>query len=153
LIFEFLEKGSEIMWGNVLKVVGRQAVHKAVAHQAKRGKLNPRLGLALLRDKRVPFGVKFKAVVLALMGMLCLNILEIPAEMILMVALPMLGVPINIAWNGLENIVGPILLTALLLPFLAPKEIVEPALMVQDGSVIDVEHHAPPPPPPPRPPA
>jgi hypothetical protein len=139
------------MWGNVIKVVGRQAVHKAVAHQTKRGKLNPRLGLALLRDKRVPFRVKLKAVALALAGMLLLNILEIPAEMILMVALPLLGVPINIAWNGLENIVGPILLTALLLPFLAPKEIVEPTLMAPDGSVIDVEHYPPPPPPSPPP--
>ena len=132
------------MMGILLRLVGRRVVHKAVAHQAQRQGIDFKLGFALFRDKRVPFGAKLMAIALGLAGMVLLNIVELPAEAFVAIALPMLGIMFDTLFNGFENIVGPILLSALFLTVTAPKPIV--ALIRRErydkeNGIIDVESY------------
>jgi hypothetical protein len=86
--------------------------------------LDFRLGVALFRDRRV--AVPHKMMALALGGVLivALNALELPLEALVAFLLPIVGAGIDLAFNGVENIVGPLLLAALLLPHVAPKDLV-----------------------------
>ena len=125
------------------RMLGRHAMHRVLAKQAPTGRMDFRFGMKLWRDRRVPAKAKIQALLLSLLAMFFLNVLEIPAEAILLLALPMLGIPIDIAWNGLENIVGPILFMGWMLPRLTPKPIVEQILREEAGPVIDVQHYSP----------
>ena len=130
------------MWGLLLRLVGRRVVHKAVAHQAQRQGIDFKLGFAMFRDKRVPFGAKLMAIVLGLAGMVLLNLVELPAEAFVAIALPILGIPFVGLFNGIENVIGPILLSALFVTVTAPKPVV--ALLRRErfdaeNGVIDVE--------------
>ncbi len=132
------------MWGLLLRVVGRRVVHKAVAHQAQRRGIDFKLGFALFRDKRVPFGAKLMAIVLGLAGMVLLNLVELPAEAFVAIFLPLLGIPFVGLFNGIENVIGPILLSGLFLTVTAPKPII--ALLRRErydaeNGVIDVESY------------
>jgi hypothetical protein len=131
------------MWNLALRMLGRRAVHRVIAKQAQTGRMDFRFGMRLWRDKRVPAKAKIKTLVLALLAMLLINILEIPAEFILAVALPVLGIPIDIAWNGIENFLGPLLFMGWMLPRIAPKPIVEQILREEAGPIVDVEHYDP----------
>lgn len=130
------------MWGLLLRLVGRRVVHQAVAHQAQRQGIDFKLGFALFRDKRVPFGAKLIAIVLGLAGMVLLNILELPAEAFVAIILPIVSIPFLGLFNGVENVIGPILLSALFLTVTAPKSVValirRERLDVENG-IIDVE--------------
>jgi hypothetical protein len=130
------------MWGTLLRLVGRRVVHKAVAHQAQRQGIDFKLGFALFRDKRVPFGAKLMAIVLGLAGMVLLNIIELPVEALVAIFLPLL--PLVGLFNGVENVIGPVLLSALFLTVTAPKPVV--ALIRRERydmehGVIDVESY------------
>ncbi len=132
------------MWGQLLRLVGRRAVHKAVGHQAQRQGIDLKLGFALFRDKRVPLSAKVLAIGLGIAGMILLDLLELPAEAFLAVMLPMLGFMIDGVFAGIENVVGPILLSALFLNFTAPKSVVAQIRRERSGiadEVIDVESY------------
>lgn len=113
------------MLAQAVRLVGRHAVKKAVAHQARRQGIDLKLGFALFRDKRVPRSAKFVAVVLGLVAMVLLNVIELPAEAFVAIALPLIGVPFDLAFNGIENVIGPVLLSAFFLTLTAPKGLVQ----------------------------
>jgi hypothetical protein len=131
------------MWKLALHLLGRRAVHQVLAKQGQNGRMDFRFGLKLWRDRRVPAGAKIQSLLLALLAMLFVNILEIPAEAILAIAVPGLGLGANLLWNGFENILGPILFTGWMLPRIAPRQIVELILREESSPVIDVEHYTP----------
>jgi hypothetical protein len=78
------------------------------------------LGFALLRDPRVLLKTKLCALLLGAVGMLVIQALEIPLEVLSVV----FGSPVGIE-DGVEALVWPIVLAAQLLPRLAPKAQVE----------------------------
>src|SRR5262249_42123954 len=87
--------------------------------------LDFRLGVALFRDRRVPVPPKMMALPLAAIVILSRSAMEMPLEALLAFLLPIVGAGIDLAFNGIENIVGPLLLAALLLPHVAPKVLVQ----------------------------
>ena len=87
--------------------------------------LDFRLGVALFRDRRVPVPHKMMALALGVIILVSLNAMELPLDTLVAFLLPVIGAGIDLAFNGIENIIGPLLLAALLLPHVAPKALVE----------------------------
>jgi len=83
------------------------------------------LGFALMRDRRVPLKSKALAVLLGLALTGLVEFLEIPLEGVLAMLLPILGAVGDIVVDGAEMVAGPLLLSGVLLPFIAPRHIVE----------------------------
>jgi hypothetical protein len=83
-----------------------------------------KLGIALLRDRRVPVGSKLLALAGGIGIIMLLEALEFPAEWFLSLLMPVIGFGISAAVDGLETIAGSFLLAAALLPFIAPREMV-----------------------------
>jgi hypothetical protein len=114
-----------MMRNKFLRTAGKQAAYGVARRQLEQGGiLDLRLGVALLRDRRVPTGTKALAFAVGLGFFLLLQAAEVPVEGMIAVALGVLGVGFDIALNGAEFLVGPLLLTAALLPHVAPKELV-----------------------------
>lgn len=110
----------------LLRFLGHRATHHALSGHSGTGRaLDVRFGLALLKDRRVPVLAKVLALGLGAVGMALLIALELPAETMFALFMPVLGLIADVALDGLEGIVGPFLLAALLLPYLAPKPLVE----------------------------
>ena len=84
-----------------------------------------RLGFALMRDGRVPLRSKAVALLLGCVITGIVEFLELPLESILAVVLPILGAGGDFLLNGAELVAGPILLANILLPFVAPRHIVD----------------------------
>ena len=129
------------MLGKLALFAGKRLVHKTIAKETQSRGHDLKLGFALFRDGRVPFSSKLVAMCLGIAGMIGLNVLEIPAEAFVAVALPIIGIPLDIAFNGVENVVGPFLLSAFALTFVAPKEIVDQIRRERvggEGLIIDV---------------
>ncbi|HZP83695.1 MAG TPA: hypothetical protein VFB21_18790 [Chthonomonadaceae bacterium] len=132
----------------LLRLLGGRMAHKAAArHAGSGGALDIRFGFALFRDRRVPPGAKLLAVGLGAALVAALIALELPLEGLWGLLLPLLGVPF-VTLDGLEMILGPALLGALLLPRLAPKSLVQQIRKeclgpVTDGPGLDVEHYPP----------
>ena len=91
----------------------------------RRPLLDVRLGFALMRDRRIPLRTKALAVLIGLGVTAVVEFLEIPVEGVLAALLPIVGVAGDIVVDGAEMIAGPLLLANVLLPFLAPRDIVE----------------------------
>jgi hypothetical protein len=115
---------------NILKHPGVRRWSGPVAHVAARQfvgenkPLDPKLGVTLFRDRRVPAVVKTLALACGFAAMMVWNLLELPAEALIALLLP-LGIPLEIAWNGAETLGGSLLFAALILPRVAPKSLVE----------------------------
>lgn len=123
---------------NILaKMVGKRIVHRVVAGQKVGGLLDMKFGFALLRDGRVP--IQYKLIALGIGGALTAALLamELPVEAIL--AALVVGLPFDLALDGLETMVGPVLIGILLLPHLAPKAVTDRIRTEREGRVIDVE--------------
>jgi hypothetical protein len=133
------------MMGFFLRLFGGRIVHKAVAKQIEGSAFDPKLGLALLRDRRIPFGSKALALALAGALVAALIALEVPFEAVL--AALVIGIVPEGILDGLEVIIGPILFGCLLLPHIAPQPMVQQIRReragILDGPVIDVESRAP----------
>ena len=84
-----------------------------------------KLGFALLKDSRIPIRYKALAILLGLLITGVLELLELPFEAILAGLLPMIGIPGDIVLDGLEAVGGPIIFGCLILPFLAPRYLVD----------------------------
>jgi hypothetical protein len=93
-----------------------------------------RLGFALMRDGRVPLRFKLIAFLLGLGITGVVEFLELPVEGVISMLLPILGVAGDVVIDGAEIIAGPLLLANLLLPFVAPREIVELVRSERSGS-------------------
>jgi len=84
-----------------------------------------RLGFALMRDRRVPLRTKALAVLMGIGITAIVEFMEIPVEGVLATLLPILGIAGDAVLDGAEMIAGPLLLAHVLLPFLAPHDVVE----------------------------
>lgn len=108
--------------------LGRRLLGRAVASGtlgASGGAIDLKLGLRLLRDNRVPVKCKLSGLALGVGAVLVLEILELPLQTALWLLLPVVGMAADFALDGLELLAGPLLVAALTLPYLAPREIVE----------------------------
>lgn len=128
----------------LFRLLGHKAAHNTIAaHTKDGGFLDVKLGLALLRDRRVPLLTKLLALGLGAGLMAFLLDLEAPLELVMGLLLGPLGMGIDLVADGLEAIAGPFLISGLLLPHLAPKAVVEQVRLeragLQGGPVIDVE--------------
>ncbi len=129
------------MLGKLALFAGKRLVHKTVAKETQNRGHDLKLGFALFRDKRVPVSSKLVAIALGIAGIVALDVLEIPAEALVALALPIIGIPLDMAVGGIENVVGPFLLSAFALTFVAPKEIVDQVRRERvggEGLIIDV---------------
>jgi len=104
--------------------------------------LDIKLGFALMRDRRVPLRSKLLAVLLGLGITGVVEFLEIPVESVLAMVLPVLGAMGDFMIDGAELIAGPLLLAHALLPFVAPRHVVEQVRVERAGAakapIIDV---------------
>jgi hypothetical protein len=100
-------------------------VSKTVAANVFRRIGRYRLGCLLLKDPRVPLANKFFAFVLAACATLLLIAVEAPVEGMVAMMLPMLGIFVDIAVDGIEVLLLPILLAILILPTLVPRGMVD----------------------------
>jgi hypothetical protein len=114
------------MRNQVFKAVGKQVAYGVARKQLDRGgAFDLKLGMALLKDARVPAGSKMLALGIGVAAVAVFDTLEIPLEALIAFLLPVLGVGINFAVDGLQYVTGSLLLAAVLLPRLAPPQIVE----------------------------
>jgi hypothetical protein len=87
--------------------------------------LDVKLGFALMRDRRIPLRSKLAAILLGLAITGLVEFLELPVEGVLSAVLPILGLAGDAVLDGAELIAGPFLLAHLLLPFIAPRHLVD----------------------------
>ena len=82
------------------------------------------LGYALLRDRRVPIRAKLIALGIGAAAVGAIELLELPVEGVIAALLPFIGVAGDLALDSAEAIIGPVLIATLLMPHLAPADIV-----------------------------
>jgi len=118
--------------------LGRRLLRKAVAGGATTitgHALDPKFGLKLLRDKRVPVKAKIAAFALGLGAVFLLEILELPLQTALWLLLPVVGAVADFAIDGIEILAGPLLVATLTLPYLVPHDLVEQIRAEGEGQV------------------
>ncbi|HEY6840653.1 MAG TPA: hypothetical protein VI114_05500 [Chthoniobacterales bacterium] len=86
--------------------------------------MNMRLGYALLRDRRVPVRTKLIALGIGAASVGAIELLQLPVEGVVAALLPFIGAAGDLALDGAEAIVGPLLIATLILPHLASAQIV-----------------------------
>jgi hypothetical protein len=122
------------MFKLLLNRVGRQAIHGVAAGHLQGSRLNIKLGFALLRDRRVSFWPKLLSLALGGGVAALLIALEISPEAALAIILPAIGFAVDFLTDGMEAIVLPLLFAALLLPFIAPRDIVDQVMAERAGT-------------------
>src|SRR5436305_14511241 len=80
-----------------------------------------KLGYALLRDRRVRFASKAASLAIGLGALVLVAVLELPVEEIVAAVVPFAGVGGDLLLDGVEIIVGPLLVACLVLPYLTPS--------------------------------
>lgn len=103
----------------------RHAAKHAAKHAHRRGWLNVRLGMALFRDRRVPVATKLLALVLGLGLTVLAEIMELPLEAVMAAVMPVLGLALDAAIDGLEFIALPLVFGSILLTHMAPKAVAD----------------------------
>ena len=83
------------------------------------------LGYALLRDRRVSLRPKLVALGTGLAAVAVIEFLQIPLESVFAFLLPVAGAAGDVALDGAEAVIGPVLIATLLMPHLAPANIVQ----------------------------
>lgn len=86
--------------------------------------LDLKLGYALLKDRRVPLRSKAAALAMGLGALVLVAFLELPVEGIIAAVVPFAGVGGDVLLDGVEAVVGPLLVACLVLPYLAPSNVV-----------------------------
>jgi hypothetical protein len=86
--------------------------------------MNIALGFVLLRDRRVPIRTKLIALGIGAAAVGAVELLELPVEGIVAALLPFIGAAGDLALDGAEAVIGPVLIATLLLPYLAPADLV-----------------------------
>jgi hypothetical protein len=87
--------------------------------------MNMTLGYALLRDRRVPVRTKLIALGIGAAGVGAIELLQLPVEGVVAALLPLIGAAGDLVLDGAEAVIGPVLIATLLLPHLAPADIVQ----------------------------
>ncbi|RYG75349.1 hypothetical protein EON80_00940, partial [bacterium] len=104
------------MFRQIASTIGRHFFRRAVATAAPKatgGTIDPKLGLRLLRDSRVPTKSKIAALALGLGAVFVLEILELPLQMVMTFLLPFFGLAADMAIDGIELLAGPIFVASL----------------------------------------
>src|SRR5207247_5720304 len=101
------------MIGWLLKLLGMRAVTRAVGRQTmpRNGRppmLDFRLGFALFGDRRVPVASKALALFAGGILVMALVSMELPVEVLMAGLLNVLGVGVDLAVDGMEMLVGPV---------------------------------------------
>jgi len=106
--------------------------------------LDWKLGYALMGDRRVRVRYKVAAFAISIAAVAILAFLELPVEEIVAM-IPVLGIIGDLSLDGVEAVLVPILLACLMLPYLAPRRVVDqilrersPAGRPKEGPIIDV---------------
>jgi hypothetical protein len=86
--------------------------------------MNMTLGSILLRDRRVPIRTKLIALGIGAATIGAIELLQLPVEGVFSVLLPFIGAAGDLALDGAEAIIGPVVIATLLLPLLAPADLV-----------------------------
>jgi len=86
--------------------------------------MNMPLGYALLRDRRVPIRTKLIALGIGAATVGTIELLQLPIEGVVAMLLPFIGAAGDLALDGAEAVIGPILIATLLLPYLASPDLV-----------------------------
>jgi hypothetical protein len=86
--------------------------------------MNMTLGYALLRDRRVPIRTKLIALGIGAAGVGAIELLQLPLEGVFAALLPLVGAAGDLTLDGAEALIGPVLIATLLLPHLAPTDLV-----------------------------
>ena len=111
---------------NLIGPVARVVLPKATAREAhRRGWFDFKLGFALLRDRRVSILTKLAAIASGITLTAIFVAIEVPLESLIGILMPFLGLAIDIAFDGLELLVLPALIAAIVIRWLAPKAVVE----------------------------
>src|SRR4051794_1833578 len=84
-----------------------------------------RLGYALLRDRRVPIRAKLVALGIGAAATGVVELLQLPVEGVVAALLPFIGAAGDLALDGAEAIIGPVLIATALKPYLAPSTVVQ----------------------------
>jgi hypothetical protein len=87
--------------------------------------MNMTLGYALLRHRRVPIRTKLIALGIGAAGVGAFELLQLPVEGVVAALLPLIGAAGDLALDGAEAVIGPVLIATLLLPHLAPADLVQ----------------------------
>ena len=88
------------------------------------GRIDLGLGMALMRDSRVPAKHKAAAVGVGVAVATGLVALELPLEALVAMALPVLGGVGDVIVDGAEEAIGTLVVASLVLPHIAPRHIV-----------------------------
>ena len=118
--------------------VGKQAAHAVIGGHLEGSRFNMKLGFALLRDRRVSFWPKLFALGLGGAVVALIIALEISPEALLAIALPGIGLALDFVTDGMEAVLVPFLFGALLLPFIAPRDLVSQVMIERVGDGIHV---------------
>ena len=87
--------------------------------------MNMTIGYALLRDRRVPIRTKLIALGIGAAGVGAIELLQLPVEGVVAALLPLLGAAGDLALDGAEAVIGPVLIATFLLPHLVPADLVQ----------------------------
>ncbi len=123
----------------LLTHLGHRFLKQSVAGRV----LDWKLGLRLLRDRRVPGSTKVLSMGLGLGALVVLEVLELPLQTALALLVPVLGLAADFALDGIELLAVPFFVSTLLLPFLAPREVVEQVRGQSEPQPVPVENNPP----------
>ena len=88
-------------------------------------RMNTPLGYALLRDRRVSLRPKLVALGTGVAAVALIELLQIPLESVFAFLVPVAGAAGDVALDGAEAVIGPVVIATILMPHLAPAEIVQ----------------------------
>jgi hypothetical protein len=109
-----------------LRMFGFRVIrHSLYGSEKKPPLLDIGLGIALLRDRRVPFAAKAKSIMLGALTVAAFLALQLPLDAAILLLLNVAGLGINAVMDGLQVWLGTILFGALYLSRLAPRELAE----------------------------
>ncbi|RYX86711.1 hypothetical protein EON83_00600 [bacterium] len=117
--------------------------HHFLKHSGATRVLDWKLGLRLLRDRRVPAAAKVLSLVLGLSSLFVLEVLELPIQTALALLVPVLGLAADFAVDGIELLAVPFFVATLLLPFIAPRELVERVRREGEPQTVPIPNNVP----------
>ena len=101
--------------------MGPIIAHAAARQAHKRGFLDLQTGFSMFRNRSIPGSLKVGSLTLGLLATLLLTAFEIPLEGIVGLLLPFVGPAIDLAIDGAEVVLLPLLFGAAILPHLVRR--------------------------------
>lgn len=114
------------MLHTILRMFGLRVIQRSLHGSEKKPPLlDIGLGIALMRDRRVPFSAKAKSVTLGALTVAIFLALQLPLDAAILILLNAAGLGVNAVMDGLQILFGTILFGALYLTRLAPRALAE----------------------------